>query len=481
MRKLCRPPTVGATLSAAVLACCCLAQSTPPVRETLELRDGGTVEAESGRVEVPENRGASGSRPISLAFLRVRSPLLNPGPPVFMLAGGPGGSSIEMVRRHVAGGGRTLLEALGGDIVAIDQRGVGLSQPNLESATLYELAIEQPGDPAKMLDRIRRVCREEAQRWRERGVDLAGYTTVESADDIDAVRQFLGYDQIVLWGESYGSHLALAAIRRHPARIARAVLIGPEGPDDTLKLPSDAQAVLERVDALVRADAAWGAALPDFCGSLSAVLKQLDAAPAYAEVDGVQIGIRKFDVQWLIASKLPRTRRGIDELPALVKAMSGGDFSGVARELAELRRTEGVGSAMQMVMDSASGVSKARAARIAREARDCLLGDAMNFPFPNVAEAWGAPDLGEDFRKPLRADTPVLIVVGDLDSRTPVRAAVEMLEHLPGGRLLIVENVSHDLPWGVRDIRHCWQDFLAGREVRVNKVTAPRIPFTGAP
>ena len=68
-------------------------------KQTINLRGGGSIEAEHGTLEVPENRANSDSRKISLAFVRVRSPLPNPGPPVFMLAGGPGGSGIELVTR----------------------------------------------------------------------------------------------------------------------------------------------------------------------------------------------------------------------------------------------------------------------------------------------------------------------------------------------------------------------------------------------
>jgi len=460
----------------------CWAETDPKLeKEVLQLRGGGTIDAEFGRIEVPENRVNKKSRWISLAFLRVPSPVKNPGPPVFMLAGGPGGSSIEMVKRHMAGGGRMILEMLRGDLVGIDQRGVGQSRPNLDSSTLYGISAEEPGDPAKMLKMIRKSSREEAKRWRDRGVDLTGYTTVESADDIDAVRAALGYDKIILWGESYGSHLAMATLRRHEKHIDRAVLIGPEGPDHTLKLPSYAQETLERIAELVKADPTWRTQIPDLLGLVKTVLNRLEKAPVYVEIEGVRVGVSKFDVQRLLAYKLSWTRRGIDEVPTTVKAMADGDFSTVARELMKERRSDGVQSAMQMVMDSASGGSKKRTAQIAKESKQCLLGDAANFPYPHIAKAWGAPDLGDEFRGPLRSEVPVLFIVGDLDPRTPVRDAKELMKLMPKSQLIVVENVSHDLPWGVPDIRKGWHDFLAGREVGVTRVIGPAMQFAPPP
>ncbi len=284
------------------LAISCLFLAALPAQASVELvsrpvplRGGGEATADFGRLGLPEHRGKKDARAISLAFLRVRSPLAKPGAPVFLLAGGPGGSSIELVHQLMRGGGNVLLEMFGGDLVAIDQRGVGESTPNLETPTRYGFDESAPGDPKAMLEVIRRVGREEAARWREKGVDLAGYTTVESADDIDAVRAALGYDKIALWGMSYGTHLALATLRRHGPHIARAVLIVPEGPDHTIKLPSYAQEGLARLATLVRGDPTLGKQLPDLVGTVAKILDGLAKAPVYVEIDGVRVGVSKFD------------------------------------------------------------------------------------------------------------------------------------------------------------------------------------------
>ena len=53
------------------------------------------------------------------------------------------------------------------------------------------------------------------------GVDLAAYNSDENADDIDALRQALGYDKIIYYGESYGTLLGQYLLRRHPDILAR--------------------------------------------------------------------------------------------------------------------------------------------------------------------------------------------------------------------------------------------------------------------
>jgi len=54
---------------------------------------------------------------------------------------------------------------------------------------------------------------------------------------------------------------------------------------------------------------------------------------------------------------------------------------------------------MSNMMDCYSGVSPDRRKRIDSEAKTTLLGDAMNFPFPDICDGWGNPNLGESFRK----------------------------------------------------------------------------------
>src|SRR3546814_3350171 len=88
--------------------------------------------------------------------------------------------------------------------------------------------------------------------WKGQCVDLSVYTTVESAADLEILRQQIGAAKLNLWGISYGTHLALAATRQMGDRIDRVVLASVEGTDQTLKLPARTDAFLERVGALLQ-------------------------------------------------------------------------------------------------------------------------------------------------------------------------------------------------------------------------------------
>jgi pimeloyl-ACP methyl ester carboxylesterase len=439
------------------------------------------LDAELGRLVVPENRTKPGSRPIELVFVRFKSTAENPGPPIVYLAGGPGGSGIETARTarfHIFNAMRDF-----GDVIALDQRGTGRSTPSLACKERWNYPLDRPGDPDDFLRVALARCRECAEHWKGQGVDLTGYNTNESADDVEDLRRALKVEKFNLLASSYGTHLALTTIRRHESSIHRAVLAGIEGPDHTLKLPGYGQSVLEKIDRLVKADPELNRRIPDFLGMLKQVLERLDREPVTATVTDllagkkVEITVGKFDLQLVIAQSMG-SRHAMRMLPKNCEAMSKGDFSFLARASLEVRRSP-IGSAMAFMMDCASGASPERLARIQREAGQCLLGNAANFPFPEIGAAWGNPDLGQAFRAPVRSSVPVLFVSGTLDGRTPVSNADEIQAGFPNGMRFTIEGAAHgdDLFVSSPAIKNVMVEFMKGNHPTTTSITIPPLPF----
>ncbi|MGH2584685.1 MAG: alpha/beta hydrolase [Dehalococcoidia bacterium] len=312
-------------------------------------------------------------------------------------------------------------------------------------------------------------------------MDLTGYTTEQSADDIDDLRAALGEEQISLWGASYGSHLALATIKRHGDRVHRAVIPMVEGPDHTIKLPSNIQRQIETIAARVRSDPAVSARVLDLPALMREVIDRLAAAPVMVEVPDaatnqtVKVAVSAFDLKKTTASGLGDIEF-ISRLPAHYAAMAQGDFTWPATYLLDWRRSW-FSNAMGFVMDSASGASPERLAQIQREARETLLEDLIDFPFPYVADAWGAPDLGPEFRAPVRSNVPVLFISGTLDGRTPVSNAEEVRTGFPNGHHLIVDGMAHGVP-DTPEITGATVDFLSSKPVTIERST---VPFAFAP
>ncbi|HJS23863.1 MAG TPA: alpha/beta hydrolase, partial [Pyrinomonadaceae bacterium] len=418
---------------------------------------------------------------IELAFVRFKSTAKNPGPPIVYLAGGPGGSGI-----FTAKGSRfPLFMALReiADVIAFDQRGTGYSKPNI--GCFDRLAV--PLDVAPTREAVIKELRENSRRcafyWRDiQRVDLTGYNTNESADDLEDLRKALGANQISLWTISYGTHLAFATMRRHPKSIHRAILAGTEGPDHTYKLPSNIQKHLEDLAALIKADPEIGKDKPDFLGLMKSVFDRLDAQPETVEITDpqtklkVKVIVNKFVMQFIVANNIGTTVTA--RFPALFYRASKGDFTNPAQVWLNQSRSE-IGSAMSYMMDCASGQTAARRERIDREARSTLLADFSNLPFPDVCEEWKAPDAGDEFRSPLRSDVPVLFISGTLDARTPVSNAEEYRTGFSNSTHIIIEGAVHSDPLFLSSpkIKEGMMEFLRGQPVTVTKITAAPMKF----
>ncbi|MEJ2341189.1 MAG: alpha/beta hydrolase [Gemmatimonadales bacterium] len=446
-----------------------VAQPAPGTLETIDSvfvsQAGDTVAAQYGFLWVRENRSEQNDRMIRLGFVRFPSTSNDPGPPIVYLAGGPGSSGIDAARGSRFPLFMALREA--GDVIALAQRGTRGSIPYLSCPDPWVYPLEQALTRETFLLTMTEWARICADYWRGLGIDLTAYNTVESADDVEDLRQALGAEQVSLLGISYGTHLALSVIRRHPAAVNRAVLAGVEGPDQTLKLPSGPQAVLVRVDSLVRADSAAAARYPDFLGSVTAVLDSLERAAVTLEgrdpTTGapVPLTIGKFDVQWLTAGSIGNSQI-LSQLPSIYERLGAGDYASIAPFVASSRSRSML--AMTFAMDCASGASAERLDRIRREAEETLLGDAVDFPQPYICDAWphAAPD--EALWTPVRSGIPVQFISGTLDGRTPVSNVDEVRQGFRNSGHLVLKGAAHsdDLLLSTRRIPEIVLSFLRG-------------------
>ena len=444
---------------------------------------GEKVDAEYGTLWVPENRRNPKSRLLELAFVRFKSTSPAPGHPIVYLAGGPGGSGIG-----AASGSRfPLFLAMReiADVIAFDQRGTGRSKPDVNCRETFQYPYDKAPDREALLAEVRNASRQCAERLRAEGADLAGYNTNESADDLEDLRKALGAEKLSLWGISYGTHLALATLKRHERRIDRMILAGVEGLPHTIKLPGNIQKHLEQIDRLVKADLELSRDVPDFLGLMKEVFARVERQPAVVEMTDprtqqkVKVTLNKFALQMLVTNSF-----GGEEgmLPARLYAMSKGDYAGAgAGWLRLLSRLTGPGSAMTNMMDCYSGVSPARRQHIEREAKATLLGDVIDLPQPFVCDAWGSPDLGEAFRTSTsRSAVPVLFISGTFDVRTPVSNAEEVRKGFPNSDHLIIEGAVHSDPLFLSSpkIKDVMLEFMKKQKLSTTKITLPPLKFT---
>ncbi|MBU1345604.1 MAG: alpha/beta fold hydrolase [Alphaproteobacteria bacterium] len=436
---------------------------------------GAQADAERGFFEVPEDRSDPGSRRIRLSYVRFRSTAAEPGHPIVYLAGGPGGTATG-----TATGPRfPIFMALRGvaDVIAFDQRGTGLSNaiPPRAAPTTPPPPFTREG----LTEHFRTEFQSAWADWTAAGVAMRGYNTAESADDIDDLRRHLGVDKVDLWGISYGSHLGLSALKRHGDRIGRVALASLEGQDQTVKRPDRLDLYLQRVDALLDADPAVRAAVPDLTALMRRVHDRLEAQPAKLTTRRgdalIDIQLGGFAVQ-MLAGGLIANPGSLALLPAMYLALDAGQTEVIAPYLGDIRDLLSIGG-MPEAMDLASGISPDRLALVRREARTAVLGDALNFPMPHLLGAVPGVDLGETFRAPIQIDNRALLVSGTLDGRTPLEEQAEVVEQFRRHSRVIVENAGHNVFESHPEVQDLLVRFFRGEDVVDTRLSLPPPTF----
>ncbi len=436
-----------------------------------------SVAAEQYTINVPENRAKPDSRMIPLRFLRFASRADRPGAPIIYLAGGPGGSGTGAAK----GRRWQLFDRLRdvADVIILDQRGTGRSNTIPPCETDHWISSDQPATRAVYTQLYSQALQECRAFWEGEGIDLSGYTTVESAADIEAIRQTLGVDQVSLLGISYGTHLALATLKYHPGSIDRLVLASAEGLNQTVKRPAYSDAYFDRLQAAIDRDSAAKALYPDVKGLIRNVLRQLDANPPTFSIqlpDG-----RSFE-HTLSAFELQRIAGGMASSPENMKLLlrnlrraQEGDFASFRFFFrVPIVRLRGMSEAM----DIASGISEERLRQVRAEAETAVVGDALNFPMPHLRDAWPEIDLGDAFRNPVQSDRPALFLSGTLDGRTMLEGQAEVASGFDDRTTVTIEYAGHNLFFSHPDVVEIVADFFAGKKVENQTLTA-ELPLFG--
>jgi pimeloyl-ACP methyl ester carboxylesterase len=270
------------------------------------------------------------------------------------------------------------------------------------------------------------------------------------ADDIEDLRKVLQYEKIMLFGGSFGSHHGISYIKKYPNRVDRASLDSPEGLQHTVKLPYEADKVLLQLSDLVKEDPVLSKKIPSFIDLVNSTLERLEKNPVKAKVlnsdtgGAVEIVVGKLDLQMATAMALGRMQ--YRELPYHYLKMKSGDYSWLANWSYGLRQANGnAGSLMAALTDCASGITSNRKQEVSRQAKNAILGDALNNVIFEVCDLLPLRDLNEDLNLDFTSKVPLLLICGSQDARTPVRNAMEIMDNFKNSRLLVVKNGSHDL------------------------------------
>ncbi|HJR72408.1 MAG TPA: alpha/beta fold hydrolase [Luteimonas sp.] len=415
---------------------------------TTKLPNGDTLDYELGTLFVPENRSTPGSRLIGVGFARIRAAKPAGVPPIFVLPGGPGRTYLNALTdgdasqlQNAAAYAFPYLAA--GDVVIVDQRGYSQYGDVLELAARAQPLDRPRSRSADAADMIRLAGDAVAA---HPGKDLAGYTIVQCAEDVNDLRHALGYDRITLSGQSFGSQWSFAVMRLHPEIVARALLSGVEPLDKSFDMPSQVFASLQRIAWDADRDPALKPYLPQ--GGLMAALREVRdrfangepirvdiKADATGQTRGVTLGLEDFQGSLL---------RSADSWPSFVLSLYYRHYEDWARETVERRNNiEGPVRLIEPLIDSSLGVSAGRGHLLRTDPGAEYLGFGDFDAVVASADAWPTPDVGDSLRLPVASAIPVVFFNGDWDTSTPVDNMFGALPYFPNSRAIVVHRGGH--------------------------------------
>lgn len=420
----------------------------------LEFCERAAENRSCARLTVPLDRSGAMPGAVKLRIERQKAKR-STRPPLFLIAGGPGQSSIGAFDRSTI---ETLFgtEVRSRDIVVMDMRGTG-SSGALDCRALQRGSTD---------DRDVAACAAKLGPRRD------FYSSADMAEDIDAVRAELGAPTIALYGVSYGTHVALTYARRHPDKIDRLVLdsvVGPRGVD-AFERPS--MAAVPRVSSAICGKRLCRRFTRNAGRDAARLAMRLDRQPIAGMVtDGggrrhrSRIDGRGF-LGLVMASDLNSFLAA--EIPAAIRNALRGDAAPLLRARAHAR---GVGSPPESSRDLsvaayvATLCSDSQLPWGASTPLDGRRADAATFAStlgPDAFAPFGsrtalASDVLDTCRSwPSRApnsagsvsdgqlpDVPALLLSGGLDVRTPLESARAVADEMPRARLMVVGQAGH--------------------------------------
>ncbi|HEX7285346.1 MAG TPA: alpha/beta hydrolase [Candidatus Angelobacter sp.] len=402
----------------------------------------GNTEGVCGKYEVYENRQSQSGRKIALNIMVLPALAEKPAAdPFFPLAGGPGQSAVEAFPLA----GYTAKVRKQRDVVLVDQRGTG-------NSNLLPCELRGPNDAQAILglylpEEKLRTCRAEL----EKQADLTQYTTSISADDLDEVRQALGYDKINVFGGSYGTRAALVYLRQHGDHVRTLTLEGVAPPQYRIPLAFSRtiQGSVDQLIARCAADEACHKDFPDLKKEFQAILDRLDKSPAQFEVKTPGGNMQQVTLtrsQFVAGLRPLLYVPGLaSHFPYMVHRAYQGDWTHYGTPAVAIRAAieKEIARGMATSVICAEDIPGLSEATIRRQTKGTYLGDFQVRAYQKVCREWPQGKIPSDFHAAIHSKVPTLLISGALDPATPPEASAQAARDLSNSRVVVVKEGTH--------------------------------------
>jgi len=404
--------------------------------------------AQCGYLTVYEDRAAQSGRTIDLNIVVLPATGSAAKEPLFLLAGGPGQGGTDLAELAL-GPYASVREHR--DMVLVDQRGTG-------SSGRIDCPVDAAESPQEVFGTLfdPEQTRECLQEIKQRANPTL-YTTDTVVDDLDEVRQSLGYDKVLLWGGSGGTRTALVWMRRHPDRVVGAMLDGV-APTDFRAPSTMASGCQDTLDAVLiecRQQASCNAAFPNLEADFQKLLALFDDRPVATHIidqqgTKVPVEMHRGDFAYAVRGVIYRSR-SLVKVPAMLhRAATSGDLHPFAQ--AYWQRQVGLRPYVAMGVHFGIYCSEdlpfIAESEVAGFTDGSFVGRYLYDQYRGACDVWEATPVDRSFLRPVESEIPVLIISGYYDPSTPISMGEQIAAHLPNSRHVRVRNESHAAEFG---------------------------------
>ncbi|MBI5353606.1 MAG: alpha/beta fold hydrolase [Chloroflexi bacterium] len=395
---------------------------------------GFQVDARCGTLTVPEDRDNPDGRQIELHVSVIPAIKREPeADALFLLAGGPGQSAIETFPSMISMMSQIHEDR---DIVLVDQRGTGKSNP-LRCLTPEDESLTDDQVIAKL-----KACPETLD------ADLHFYTTEIAMTDLDEVRAALGYEAINIYGASYGTRAALTYLRMFPEHVRTVTLdaVVDSGFVMFMDAAEDGQASLEEFFAHCEADEACKSTFPKLRSEFDGLLVRLKESPVEITIphpltnQPLDLTVTRQMITNMVFNTL-YVPDLVATLPLSIHAAYA-DENYVPLISQAFLVDAGIYDGMFYAVTCTEDAPLISASEAAARSKQSVFGD-RTVDFSAVCADWPKGKVSPEFRAPVTSNVPVLILSGDADPITPPWHADKVAESLTNEIHLIFSGMGH--------------------------------------
>jgi pimeloyl-ACP methyl ester carboxylesterase len=415
-----------------------------------------------GYLLVPENRQKKNSRTIRLPYIIVRSK--NPDKkkdPVLFTSGGPGNSSLSWAQGITRS---TLIETR--DCIAFEQRGTKYAIPYLRNTEL-DSAWHDAYRHNLSIDSMTIVgVKRYKQRLDKRGIDLAGYNTAATVDDIVDLLKLLQIDSINLSGGSYSGGLMTAVAQKAPNRVRSMILdsplpmFSPIDEDEPVHF-MEAMRTLSRYCEKDSTDKVlYGNLYNRFINYFNSIVDKKFEQPVRDGAITRQVIYTKNELLQIVVSAMLDNNR-IKDVPSIVNRLIAGDHEPFIRPLLErMIKRYPAPDGMRMAVYCADQASYHNPEKVQQvyTLYPFLRNYRINDVYKEMCDCIAVPPVNKNTKEAFYSSVPALIADGEMDAACSPLYVLQLRHYFPNSQCFLFMKKGHGV--GSPEFRLLTQKFL---------------------